>query len=808
MILGDSLVYVDGDGLRSSFERALRERGALVRLVGTQAHFRETGTMPGPTYSRGPFETEYAEHEGHGGHTIAQAAADYAAAWPVCGVPDCVLLRTGTNDVYWQGVAIHAGTITQAVALASMQADMTALVAALLASGVRLVGVGDIPHIGTLKPAPAMPVETNALADAWNAALDAFVTALPHGAAQVVSAAHYTAQLSNADFVNPLGVPTNDYIHPSIQGNTSMGVAASRWLLSVATLPPCRPTPRRATSYGLARAHVAMVAAADRVELPATLTAMVLPAAGSFEVELDYYCTALTGAAELRPIYQYSSTTWADGFAIYQSDGGHLRLYFKGLGMIAAQGQPVVFAANRWHRIRVRIDATRQRCAVMVNAQIVDDFAMGGALDLSGAAQKTFLGRPSALGGSGALGYYGRLAVHAGTGLGTWDDFAQHAAEDYYSSVRAPGTQGEVMLCEGTGTAVVESVSGVSTAVALVGATWAALGAAPKWCEQGSEPLTVRGASSVLINGDTLSHDASEEPLTVSLLASTSGLDAARPAASAVPDGHKYTATDTGVTYECLGGVWRVASAHYCADRCAIAGWYTNHGLYCTASPTTEPDLADGTALALCWYSPAAPAGATVKTLLHHGNTANTRGFSVLFSRTAGHLSLLEVLLIGAAYVDIGVTEFASPAHHCLLIAITGGNLRCSLDGEAVVATAIPGGYVPPNTADPISVGIRADGALSIVDGSAEFVSMYPFTGISADTGVLDPLLRAASLEGQATGRVTAAVGTLGAPLHASWWAAGAVHYTATRAGGASPVEWFPGGTPGTASTILRKRAR
>lgn len=813
MILGDSLVYGVGDGPRGAFERTLRAKGARIRLIGTQINFKYTGTNPGPVYTNGPYYTESASHQGHGGHMIAQAAADYLAAIPICGVPDCVLLRTGTNDIYVQGQAIFAGTITLAAALASMQADMTALVAVLLASGVRVVGVCDIPRVGTLHAAPAKPVESNLLADAWNSGLDAFAEALPHGATQVVSAAHYAAQITDADFVSPLGSAYNDYVHVNSTANNLMGVAAARWLESVATLASGDPVPRLVKGYGPARAHAAVVNNTDRVEVPATCTALVLPNGEPFEISFDYFCTALAAPAAIVPMYQYGSTVWTDGVTLYLYDGGKLRWYFKDLGPVADQRSPTCIKVGMWHRIRARIDTVRKRVAVMVNGCLVDDFSLGGDLALNLAAQKSFLGKPSSLGGTGALGYYGRLSVHSGPKLGTWDDFPGLSQIDFFDSVPAPGVRGEILLCEGTGTNIKESVTGVTLAGALVGTTWAAAGVVPKWCEQYNEPGTMQGASPVLINGDTLPHDPRVEPIKVSLLANTTGLDVARPAATAALESRKYgPCSDTGVVYEVLGGAWKVASALYGPDRAAVGGWYTNAGLYCPSSPLAEPDLADLTAFAICWYAPQAPSGATMKTIFAHGDSAKTaRGLALFYSRVAGSLSKLELLCVGpggSTWNDLGVAQFSAPSMHCLFIARAGGNFRSSLDGAAVAVCPVPGTFVTPLAADPMSIGMDVAGVLSAYDSSVEFVSFYPFSGISADTAVLDPLLRAASAEGFATGRITTAVGTLGAPLNAAWWPAGAVHYTATRAGGASPVEWGMRSAAGVVSPILYKRAR
>lgn len=123
MPLGDSITAGSGDPVRNGWRPALKARlaaaGVPIDYVGSQ----RSGTAVD------------AQHEGHGGWTIAQLAGP-APGWVRTYAPDVVLLMAGTNDV------LHSDRVPAA------GARLVALVRSIVAArpGVRVI-VASIPQM-------------------------------------------------------------------------------------------------------------------------------------------------------------------------------------------------------------------------------------------------------------------------------------------------------------------------------------------------------------------------------------------------------------------------------------------------------------------------------------------------------------------------------------------------------------------------------------------------------------------------------------------------------------------------------------
>lgn len=246
-----------------------------------------------------------------------------------------------------------------------------------------------------------------------------------------------------------------------------------------------------------------------------------------------------------------------------------------------------------------------------------------------------------------------------------------------------------------------------------------------------------------------------------------SGLDAARPDANGALDGITYVATDTKAVYLCDGSAWRVASALMGPDKASLGPFAAANILACTARAGTAPAGSSG---AVMFYPVATPSG--VEYFFNNRDTGGARGYVVLCGNNAGDRALIQIYVSGIGYVDVTGATFAGLLNvvHGFAYTFTGGNIRYSLDGAAVVAVALNPAYpVPPNAGDAVTLGGGSASAVPLL--SSRLISVVSYTTVvsDADLRVLTGAAARAALRVPAV-----ATGTTDFDFSAARWPSGA----------------------------------
>jgi hypothetical protein len=235
----------------------------------------------------------------------------------------------------------------------------------------------------------------------------------------------------------------------------------------------------------------------------------------------------------------------------------------------------------------------------------------------------------------------------------------------------------------------------------------------------------------------------------VGVAASSSGLDAARPAAGTA--GRTYAATDTGAVYLDTGSAWVVASNGGANDRTGLTGF--SGTIKVTNATATAPGVVKGATIAAAFNFPTLP-GATQQCLWSANGGPDSRGFvlSVSGGGAVADNAIRFVTLGGSVVVaQIGSALAIGPHAVAITLAADGLSLSYSIDGAAAVTgVAIAASTQAPITAgDIISVGGVYTGPSA---NPATTVEIYQCVHVSTEaTGAQ----LAAMTAGYAEGRIT-----------------------------------------------------
>jgi hypothetical protein len=181
----------------------------------------------------------------------------------------------------------------------------------------------------------------------------------------------------------------------------------------------------------------------------------------------------------------------------------------------------------------------------------------------------------------------------------------------------------------------------------------------------------------------------------------TSGLDAARPAASAL--GRSYYATDTRALYLDTGSAWVVASNGCVLDGLTLAGFSSTAFLRGTSGPAGGK----GTTLALCFYLPTLPGG-TQRFLW--SCCGGGRGWGLAISGPGVTNNAIDYVLNNSSILfDKQIGSALTTGWHTVAVAVAsdGLTLAYSIDGAAATTgvSVASGSYAPAQAADNHTIG-------------------------------------------------------------------------------------------------------
>lgn len=242
-------------------------------------------------------------------------------------------------------------------------------------------------------------------------------------------------------------------------------------------------------------------------------------------------------------------------------------------------------------------------------------------------------------------------------------------------------------------------------------------------------------------------------PADIGAASFASGLDAARPAASAGLVGQVYYATNTCIDYRCISALaWRVVGA-----RGAVEGFDTSAVALSGTTGTGSVNItAGGVASIVCTFAmPSSPSGVQIiasggEWQLEIGNNSGDR-YQLSLNRAG----------FGTARVTLGTVSGSPTTLHTVAITFSGTTTRYSQDGGAVQTASHVSGSASGNT--PLKF---SSGGFPTV---AQVTSLTLFS-----TGLSDADLVVASAA-YATGRIPTVTGTLYSQWHAGWYTAGAL---------------------------------
>lgn len=216
------------------------------------------------------------------------------------------------------------------------------------------------------------------------------------------------------------------------------------------------------------------------------------------------------------------------------------------------------------------------------------------------------------------------------------------------------------------------------------------------------------------------------------------GVDAARPSASAAIVGTWYYASDTKAIYLCISATeWRVASAGMEEDKVSWGPFSSNVELYCSASVGTEPSFTAGTSGCIALWPSGTPSGS--EHIFAFRDQGATRGWYLAQGIDTGDRCLYNWAVYGTTGVvsPAGQTTAATLNQvNTLAWTVTATGIKTSHNGGAIVETNFGAGtYAPPQAGDRIGIGASiSPGASPHVSGS--FIAIKTFSTVVSDANL------------------------------------------------------------------------
>ncbi len=209
----------------------------------------------------------------------------------------------------------------------------------------------------------------------------------------------------------------------------------------------------------------------------------------------------------------------------------------------------------------------------------------------------------------------------------------------------------------------------------------------------------------------------------------SSGLDNARPAASASLVGSYYYATDTNATYFCnTATTWRVASAGFGSDKATFKGFADATSAFKAAAPALNS--LSGAFMFIPFANPS-----TYTYMFWDMNAGGgSRGIAVTAYHSGVDNEGVGFLVGGSGNIWPASTTFAGALNvvHAISWSFDGTNLRTSWDGAAVVVTTCA---TPPSASgDPVIIGTYGSGSYPAIP--IEFVAAKTFSDAVDDAGL------------------------------------------------------------------------
>lgn len=229
------------------------------------------------------------------------------------------------------------------------------------------------------------------------------------------------------------------------------------------------------------------------------------------------------------------------------------------------------------------------------------------------------------------------------------------------------------------------------------------------------------------------------------------GLDAARPAASAGLVGQVYYATNSGIDYRCISSsTWRVVGA-----RGAVEGFDTTAVALSGVNATGNTNINAGVVASIvCTFAmPSSPSGVQIiasggEWQLEIGNNGADR-YQISLYRAG----------FGTMRVTLGTVSGSPTTLHTIALAFSGTTTSYSLDGGAV------------QTASHVSGSASGNNPLHFSSGGFPTVAQVTTLGLwSTALSNADLVVASAAY---ATGRIPTVTGTLHSQWHAGWFTAG-----------------------------------
>lgn len=277
------------------------------------------------------------------------------------------------------------------------------------------------------------------------------------------------------------------------------------------------------------------------------------------------------------------------------------------------------------------------------------------------------------------------------------------------TSLPTASAAGELPVSDGAGSAYTATSAGDVVDAAIASVVGAVAGQAIVGDGLGGVTETSADVSAVLAAANaaaarTALDVLSSAQVTAAIAAApsaTAGLDAARPAASAL--GRSYYATDTRALYLDTGSAWVAASNGCAPDGLTLAGFSSSAYL----RGTNGPPGGKGTTLALCFYVPSLP-GATQRFLWSCCNGA--RGWGIAMSGPSITNNALDLVLNNSSVLfDKQIGTALAVGWHTVAVAVAsdGLSLAYSIDGAAATTgvSLAAGSYVAASAADNHTLG-------------------------------------------------------------------------------------------------------